>query len=207
MFSDLGLLVLNAGNEQETTADQDFFVNALYGISHDADIRVYYNSRFAFGETAAVTYGNRIYTSLHRSSMLARSPLRRDYVFQQSTKLLLHELAHVMQYKAFNGSDSAFGWAYLKAYCNAGFDYFQTPFEVEAFRKQEQVNKLLEDEVGTQFMDQWKWNFWVTTLGLPTRTEYVKSRNQPGRYFLPFQRGSAMLDCKPTGECVGTSEV
>ncbi|KAI4253795.1 MAG: hypothetical protein L6R42_007447 [Xanthoria sp. 1 TBL-2021] len=207
MFADLGFLVLNAGNGEETTADQDFFISALYGTSHDDDVQVYYGANFAFGGAAAVTYGNRIYTSLHRSSRLASNPLRRDRVFQQSTKLLLHELTHVMQYKAFNGSHSALGWAYIKGYCNAGFDYFRNPFEMEAFQKQEQVNKLLEDEVGTQFMDNWKSNFWATTLGLPTRTEYVWSPNEPSRYFLPFQSGSATLDCNPTSECVGTSKV
>lgn len=129
MFADLGFLVLNAGNGEETTADQDFFINALYGTSHDDNVQVYYGANFAFGGAAAVTYGNRIYTSLHRSSRLARTPLRRDRVFQQSTKLLLHELTHVMQYKAFNGSHSALGWAYIKGYCNVR-DATTRPFKL-----------------------------------------------------------------------------
>ncbi|KAL8756278.1 MAG: hypothetical protein Q9199_003043 [Rusavskia elegans] len=145
IFSDLGFLVLNAGNGEETTADQDFFINALYGTSHDDDVQVYYGANLRLVE--------------------------------------------------------------LQPLPMAGFDYFRNLFEMEAFQKQEQVNKLLEDEVGTQFMDNWKSNFWATTLGLPTRTEYVLSPNEPSRYFLPFQSGSATLDCNPTGECIGTSKV
>ncbi|KAI4275026.1 MAG: hypothetical protein LQ337_003514 [Flavoplaca oasis] len=195
-----------AANGEETTADQDFFINALYGISHDRAVRVHYSARIP-NDIAAVTYGNRIYTSAHRSSKLARRPLLRDRFFQQSTKLLLHEFAHVMQFRAFDHSIPASGWAYLKGYCNAGYSYFRNPYEVEAFEKQEQVNELLEDPIGTQFMDLWKTNFWATTLGLPIRRNYIRSPIRPGQFALPFQNGRATLDCKPSGECAGTAEV
>ena len=118
LSSALAMSVLHpAANVEETTADQDFFINALYGISHDPAVRIHYNARIP-DHVAAVTYGNRIYTNAHRSSKLARRPLFRDRYFQQSTKLLLHELAHVMQFRAFDHSLPASGWAYLKGYCN-----------------------------------------------------------------------------------------
>ncbi|KAL8887939.1 MAG: hypothetical protein Q9215_004550 [Flavoplaca cf. flavocitrina] len=195
-----------ATDGEETTADQDFFINALYGISHDGAVRVHYSARIP-NDIAAVTYGNKIYTDAHRSSKLARRPLLRDRFFQQSTKLLLHELAHVMQFRAFNHSIPASGWAYLKGYCNAGYSYFHNPYEIEAYEKQEQVNELLEDRIGTQFMDLWKTNFWATTLGLPIRRQYIRSPIRPGQFALPFQNGRVTLDCKPSGECAGTAEV
>ncbi|KAL8916130.1 MAG: hypothetical protein Q9208_008697 [Pyrenodesmia sp. 3 TL-2023] len=210
MLLDLLMLVLNAGNGEATTADQDFFINPLYGsTSHDDDVQVHYNATSAFPGFAGFTFGNRIYLNhlhQHRWSAAADPPLLRDLNFRLTTTVLLHELTHVMQYKTFNDSHSAFAWAYLKGYCNAGFNYRRNPFEAEAIEKQRQVNKLLRDELGSQFMDKWKLNNWAATLGLPTAREYVIYPDRPGHYSLPFQHGVATLDCNPTSGCVGTSQ-
>ena len=122
MLLDLLMLVLNAGNGQATTADQDFFINPVFGsASHDDDVQVHYNATSAFPGFAGITFGNRIYLNRLRQypwSVTADSPLLRDRSFRWTTRTLLHELTHVMQYRAFNDSHSAFGWAYLKGYCN-----------------------------------------------------------------------------------------
>ncbi|KAL8654603.1 MAG: hypothetical protein Q9210_001416 [Variospora velana] len=210
MLLDLLTSMLNAANGEATTADQDFFINPLFGsTSHDDGVRVHYNATSAFPGFAGITFGNRIYVirlKQYPSSLTADLPLLRDRNFRFTTRLLLHELTHVRQYKAFSNSHSAFAWAYLKGYCNAGFNYARNPFEAEAFEKQKQLDKLLRDQVGSQFMDKWKLNNWAATLGLPTATEYIRDPDRPGHYSLPFKNGVATLDCNPSGECVGTSQ-
>ncbi|KAL9016221.1 MAG: hypothetical protein Q9185_006421 [Variospora sp. 1 TL-2023] len=198
LFTDLSFLVLNPGNGEPITADQDYFINPLHGswISPDDNIRLYYNSIFAtvFGLADGITFGNRIYLKLDRSAINVNIPLLSDIGFRQRTRLLLHEYTHVKQYRDFNDSQTAFGFAYLKAFCQYGFSYRANPFEDEAFVKQQQVNKLLQDPLGTQFMDIWKLNNWAARIGSPTRTGYESDPARPGEYHLRFQRGSITLN-------------
>ena len=43
LFSELEFLVLNLGNGQATTIDQDFFIYPVHGsLSHDDDVKVFY---------------------------------------------------------------------------------------------------------------------------------------------------------------------
>ncbi|KAL8652105.1 MAG: hypothetical protein Q9210_002878 [Variospora velana] len=199
LFTDLSFLVLNPGNGEPTTADQDYFINPLHGswISPDDNIRLYYDSSFApnLGWFVGITFGNRIYLKLDRSAINVNTPLLLDLSFRGRTRLLLHEYTHVKQYRDFNDSQAAFGFAYLKAYCQYHFSYRANPFEDEAFEKQEQVNKLLQDPIGTLFMDKWKLNDWAARIGSPTRTDYETHPDRPGEYHLRFQRGSITLSC------------
>lgn len=79
----------------------------------------------------------------------------------------------------------------------AGFDYNEDVLEKEAFVKQEQVNGLLQDVIGTQFFDYWKRNNWAGPFGPPTRTNYIEYPALPNQYYLPFQNGGLTLVCDP----------
>ncbi len=120
VFLDLLVWVLNPGDGRATTADQDFFINPLFGsLSHNEDVRLHDDAILPFSGYEGVTFGNHIYVNpRYRWASTAALPLLRDLDFRLSTKLVLHELTHVMQYKALNGSHAAFGWAYLKAFYN-----------------------------------------------------------------------------------------
>ncbi|KAI4141949.1 MAG: hypothetical protein LQ341_003366 [Variospora aurantia] len=205
LFSDLGFLTLNAFNGQPTTADQDYFINPLHGsFSHTDDVQVYYGATFAPGfgaNVAGVTFGSRIYLRTDSSAISASTPLLQDRAFQQKTKLLLHEFTHVKQYKNLGYFHPTFALAYMKSYCLAGYNYENNRFEVEAYQKQEQVNRLLTGVIGTQFMDKWKQNNWVSAFGLPTNQDYNEYPNLPGQYFLQFQNGGIQLVCNSANVC------
>ncbi|KAI4193652.1 MAG: hypothetical protein LQ346_003868 [Caloplaca aetnensis] len=211
IFLDLLVWVLNPGNGEATTTDQDFFINPLFGsLSHDEDVRIHDDAILPFSGYEGITFGNHIYIKpwLYQWAATAAFPLVEDDNFQLSTRLLLHELTHVVQYKALNGSHAAFGWAYLKAFCNVGFSYVENPFEVEAITNQQRLEFLVSHPIGCHFMDDWKRNNWAATLGLPTATEYVLDPERVGKYSLAFQRGSATLECHlsmATQRCVGAA--
>ncbi|KAL8649937.1 MAG: hypothetical protein Q9226_005359 [Calogaya cf. arnoldii] len=206
LFFDVGFLTLNAYKGKATTPDQDYFIGPLHGFfSHDDDVQVYYDAirPAGFRDVAGVTFGSRIYLRTDSSATDANIPLSQDTAFQRKTKLLLHEFTHVGQYKRFGYDHSAFGLVYLNSYCLAGYDYDRIPFEIEAYQKQEQVNKLLQDVIGTQFMDKWKQNNWKSVFGFPTRTSYhdYTAQNLPGQYYLPFQYGGIPLKCNSANVC------
>lgn len=121
LFSDLGFLLLNLGDGQATTIDQDFFIRPLHGsLSHDDNVKVFYDATFAPGfgsNVAGVTFGSRIYLRTNSLAIRANTPLLQDGAFQQKTKLLLHEFTHVKQNKDFGYNHAAFGLAYMKSYC------------------------------------------------------------------------------------------
>lgn len=83
----------------------------------------------------------------------------------------------------------------------AGYNYENNRFEVEAYQKQEQVNRLLQGVIGTQFFDKWKQNNWVSAFGLPTKTDYNEYTSLPGQYFLQFQNGGIALICNSANVC------
>lgn len=74
--------------------------------------------------------------------------------------------------------------------------------EKEAYTKQEEVDGLLDDYIGTQFFDKWKSNNWATPFGLPKQKNYDSYNSNPGQYNLPFDRGGIPLVCNPAGQCV-----
>ncbi|KAL8959673.1 MAG: hypothetical protein Q9193_003497 [Seirophora villosa] len=200
LFVDSGFMVLNPGEGESRTPDQDYFIHPVhdYWLRDNDNVRIYYNANFApllnvYAD--GITFGNRIYIKFDRSANSVNTPLLRDHLFQARTTLLIHEFVHVEQYRLFKDSHPAFGFAYLKGFCQSGFDYMGNELEREALVKQRWDDKILKDPIGTQFMDKWKLNDGAASLGFPLMGVYTSDPGRPGRYSLPFQRGRMTLDC------------
>ncbi|KAL9014682.1 MAG: hypothetical protein Q9173_000654 [Seirophora scorigena] len=215
LFADRGFLVLNRGDGEPRTPDQDYFIHPVhdYWLRDHDNVRIYYNANFApilniYAD--GITFGNRIYMKFDRSANSVITPLLGDHLFQARTALLLHEFVHVEQYRDFKDSHPAFGFAYLKGFCQSGFDYMGNELEREAFVKQRWDDKILKDPVGTQFMDKWKLNDWAASLGFPLIERKHDSRLQRATDSAWTYRGAAeSLHCahlKPLLQFAGFPE-
>ncbi|KAL8957508.1 MAG: hypothetical protein Q9193_005237 [Seirophora villosa] len=77
----------------------------------------------------------------------------------------------------------------------AGHSCRNDALEAEAYQKQKQVNRLLQDSIGTQFIDKRKQNNWVSTFGLSAQTDFISYANLPGQCLLQFENGGNPLVC------------
>ncbi|KAL8831905.1 MAG: hypothetical protein Q9170_005098 [Blastenia crenularia] len=188
-----------------TTLDEDYFINPLNGpVSHDDNIRIFYDANFlpGFGAADAATFGKLIYVRGPRSATIANTPLLGDRAFRKNTKTILHEFQHVQQYRDLGYVNPLFGARYLFDYCTAGNNYTENVLEKEAYATQELVDGLLDDNIGTQFFDKWKNNNWAAPFGLPTKRNYTDYQGLPGQYYLPFENGGIPLVCNSARQCV-----
>lgn len=80
-FSGASFELLNIACQGVSTApDQDYFFAPLHGsVSHDDDIKVYYDATFGpgFGDAVAVTFGRSIYMRADQSATTATKPFGR----------------------------------------------------------------------------------------------------------------------------------
>ncbi|KAL8916285.1 MAG: hypothetical protein Q9208_008596 [Pyrenodesmia sp. 3 TL-2023] len=211
MLADAGFAKINGVNDYppnqgvSTTPDQDYFISPLHGsVSHNDDIRIFYGARFFLGFEKAdgVCFGKKIYIRADQSATTATTPLLGDLAFRRKTKLLLHEFTHVKQYRELGYVKEFFGARYLYNYCTAGLDYDENALEKEADAKAEQVNGLLDNDIGTQFFDKWKTNNWAEPFGFPDQKNYTEYPTRPGQFYLRFQNGGLTLLCNSARQCV-----
>ncbi|PVF95479.1 hypothetical protein CPB86DRAFT_571164 [Serendipita vermifera] len=189
-----GFTFLNLQNPpQATTPDQNFYIHPLHGNIYKDNILVYYSAKFPIGFEKAIgtTIGRRIYMRAGRSVDGS------DPNFFRVTRTLLHEFAHVKQYRSVGYDLSRFASQYLYNHCKAGFSYDNNIMEIDAKR---QVNELraLFDPVGRQFFSIWKARNLGATLGLPTAKVYSRvSEGEKGITFsLRMQRGRMYITCQ-----------
>ncbi|PVF91399.1 hypothetical protein CPB86DRAFT_802848, partial [Serendipita vermifera] len=172
----VALRLLNAVKvPHSTTTDQNFFIHPLHGSVYKDDIRIYYDSTFppGFEGRKGVTFGRRIYT--RRDRIVDGS----DPDFFPVIRTLLHEFAHVKQYRS------------------AGFSYKDNVMEKDARRQVDTLDKLF-DRRGKEFFRIWRENNLSATLGLPTAKSYRKvAELQRGTvYSLRLQRGKMYITCR-----------
>ncbi|PVF91398.1 hypothetical protein CPB86DRAFT_830606 [Serendipita vermifera] len=175
--------VLNNGNiPSSTTLDQNFYIHPFHGNIYRDGIRIYYHTRFpaGFEQSSGTTIGRKIY-------------MRQDRIvdgsnpnFYPAIRTLLHEFAHVKQYRA-----------YLYNYCKAGFGYSDNIMEVDARRQVDELSALF-DPIGKQFFKIWKARNLNATLGLPTVKAYsrVGGTRRGTVYSLRMQGGTMYITCR-----------
>jgi len=95
-----------------------------------APVKIFYDAHqpvaFQFGSVAGTTFGKEVFLN---------APAARygdSGSFTSVTRLLLHELQHVVQYKNVGWHVPTFGLSYLFGYCKNGFKYESIPAEVDA---------------------------------------------------------------------------
>jgi hypothetical protein len=100
-----------------TSDDQDFYVFAMHGsLSHVDNIGVHYNASFPWPIPAgrsAITWGKDIYVKTYGAESGDRMSVNFEYI----TRLMLHELTHVKQFKSLGHITPAFGAKYLFQHC------------------------------------------------------------------------------------------
>lgn len=104
-----------------TSDDQDFYVFPVHGtLSHDDNVLVHYVASFPWPipvGRSAITWGTAIYVKTYG----AISSGRMDVDFEYITRLMLHELTHVKQFKSLGYVTPAFGAKYLFQHCMVSF--------------------------------------------------------------------------------------
>jgi hypothetical protein len=104
-----------------TSDDQDFYIFPVHGsLSDDDNISVHYNASFPWPipvGRSAITWGKEIYVKAYG----AESAGRMDVNFEYITRLMLHELTHVKQFKSLGYITPAFGAKYLFQHCMVSF--------------------------------------------------------------------------------------
>lgn len=207
MVADVAFSQINGspGNQGvQTTIDEDYFINPLHGsFSHNDRILIYWGAKFLplMDAVDAITFGKVIYMRADASAVTANIPLLGDLAFRKNTKNLLHEFTHVQQYRDFGYIDPLFGSKYLFDYCVAGYSYKEDIMEKEAYAKQEEVDALLDDDIGTQFFDKWKIRNYANSFGFPSQKTYRDNQGGPNNYYLPFDTGGIPLVCNAARQC------
>ncbi|KAI9892877.1 MAG: hypothetical protein M1814_001036 [Vezdaea aestivalis] len=179
----------NDGNDVGLSDDQQFFVYPVHGdIATSAPVKIYYRATrsvgFARDEVIGTTFNKKFYT------YLGNAATRNDPRFVFMTKnVLLHEFAHVLQYKRYNYDLVAYGDKYAFELCKDGYNNMF--LENEARSKENAADQLLLDQRGRQFFDVWSGNNLVGRLGFPTATIYTTVSGDPRGLIieLSFQRG------------------
>jgi len=118
--SAFGFIILNLLNPpQPTTPDQEFYIHALHGNILQDGIKFYYRAGFptGFGDAIGVTMGRNVYIRASRIADVSQAG------FQYVTETVLHELAHVKQYRSVGYDLSSFGLQYLFNYCKASCSF------------------------------------------------------------------------------------
>ncbi|KAG8813142.1 hypothetical protein FRC19_002634 [Serendipita sp. 401] len=189
-----GFSVLNALNTpRSTTRDQNFYIYPLHGNVYKDNISIYYRSQFppGFEKAQGTTMGRRIYMRADR--VVTGSDPR----FEEVTRTLLHEFAHVKQYRSVGYDLTLFGLQYLYNFCKAGFDYESNVMEEDARAQVREINALF-DPIGKEFFRIWRVKHLFATLGLPTVKSYRYVADTPSGkvYSLRLQGGVMLITCR-----------
>ncbi|KAJ9662652.1 hypothetical protein H2201_005936 [Coniosporium apollinis] len=149
-----------------------------------------------FGNVVGTTFNRDVYTKLENVPSGSYWTGTDQNFWTNFTYLvqsvLLHELGHVVQYRALGYSLPDFGASYLFGFCKSGFIYRNNPAELDAARYKHAVDSPL-GEPGFQFYYLWAEERLKNKLGFPIprqSTEKPDPNNPTGRIMqLEFQRG------------------
>lgn len=166
---------------------------------HDESVNIFYRAHqnFAFQGVAGTTFGRNIYfpdapvTSFSTADAGA---------FEIMTRNLIHELAHVKQYKARGYNFHSFGLDYIYQWCHNG-GYLNIDLEVEAYGIQSAMDNLLvfspATRKGNEFFQVWRTQGLGPILGNPTAQIFNTLPVVPGKLLvreLPFQKGILQIN-------------
>lgn len=120
--------------------------------------------------------------------------------FEIMTRNLIHELAHVKQYKARGYNLHSFGLDYIYQWCHNG-GYLKVDLEIEAYGIQTAMDKLLPfspaTRKGNEFFQVWRTQGLGPLLGNPTAQNFNTLPVVPGKFLtreLPFQKGVLQIN-------------
>ncbi|KAI9796927.1 MAG: hypothetical protein M1833_005873 [Piccolia ochrophora] len=177
----------NAGNGQKVTDTQNFFFNPIVGdIALSGPATVYYKAVRSVGfnreEVGGTTFNRDIYTKHEKSN----DPT--DPKFRDLTNLLLHELAHVQQYRARNYNLVTYAHEYAFQLCKHGYSNMRLEKQAEAVEGD--ADKLFDGD-GRWFFNIWQAKGLRPSLGFPKQAHFATLDVKPcGRAIeLPFENG------------------
>lgn len=178
--------IFNWGGGVRVTDDQNFFIYPVHGdIANDARVRVHYDAKRAVGFNSAGTTFNREVYVVNKDD---QSPTP-----EAMTRLLIHEIQHVAQYRDYLYILPAFGLVYTFQLCRYGYD--NMPLENAARAKEKGADSLLYDYRGQWFKRVWSDNSLKVSLGFPVQAQYTTKNVKPcGQAIeLRFQHGVLQL--------------
>ncbi|KAF1952081.1 hypothetical protein CC80DRAFT_596974 [Byssothecium circinans] len=164
----------------------------LHFASEFRPLRVYYNAwkpdGFKSDSTIGTTFNRDIYTPWPFAGS-GDHP-----VFVETTKkIILHEATHSVQYYSIGYSLALYGWNYIYHGCKC-VGYKCIPYEAEAYRKQNELDNLLQPTgSGRLFFDVWRRIGLKPLLGFPTYKSNTPFTVRM-RSALSFQHGILELD-------------
>ena len=83
---------------------------------------------FQFGSVAGTTFNRKVFLRLPAAKTGASGS------FTLTTRVLLHEMEHVVQYQSRAWNVPAFGLSYLYGWCKSGASYAKIPEEAQAYQ-------------------------------------------------------------------------
>jgi hypothetical protein len=179
----------------------------LYPIYRDypiiVDLRAYYSFPNWSNKFKAITFGWKMYIVAEKA--LEGPSWYSNEVFVETTKTLTHEIEHTLQYRSHGWSMEAFGFEYLRQWCQNGRQYDNIRYERQARATEDMMKYFLEEEIGYAFFRFWKERYLLDALGYPTQLK-AKDTSLPNGYEenqveVQFQNGTLQHQIKDGKHC------
>ena len=166
---------------------------------HDDSVQIFYRAHqnFAFQGVDGTTFGRNIYVPADPVTTFSTADAG---AFEIMTRTLIHELAHVKQYKQRGYNLHSFGLDYIYQWCHNG-GYEKIDLEVEAYAVQTAMDKLLffspATRQGNEFFQVWRTQKLGPILGNPTAQMFTTLPAVPPNPVLrelAFQKGVLQIN-------------
>lgn len=166
---------------------------------HDESVQIFYQAHqnFVFQGVAGTTFGRKIYFP---DAPVTKFSTADAGAFETMTRNLIHELAHVKQYKLRGYNLHSFGLDYIYQWCHNG-GYLNIDLEIEAYGIQSAMDELLvfspATQKGNEFFQVWRTQGLGPILGNPTAQMFDTLPVVPGKPIireLPFQKGVLQIN-------------
>jgi hypothetical protein len=186
---------LNGGYETLST-HQKYFQRSIFGEDILSQVSVKYNANMPpfFGSAQGVTMGKHIFIKgpPHRLDTANTWVMDLDVAFRTQTRLLNHEMGHVLQYKARNFAIAKFGWDYLKGFCEAGMSYADNAMEKNAETYRAQADALMWGQPVAHFKRWRAGNLYLMTGYPMIKAEKAGGFNVDGKAVMVLDMGKGV---------------